>query len=237
MFDFDVLSKQSSLIKLHVICEDGWRFKSPRAGSKRLRLRELSLSSLEIDRSWTLYRGTLLESMDLNVLQALRVDTYWLIAAIFDQLSGVTPNLESLSIDAKHRMHKIHTWPLTMVEKEYTSISRFLSTNKLCEVTIRNFTHEIPWLNLLRTSGSTLIQLTIHIDYDYWSRIVSQRDVDLGGIGPFQFKRRLGVRTEELRRLGTVCPRIERLGFDIQGLSVAAVVRSHILYLDLLVEI
>ena len=52
----------------------------------------------------------------------------------------------------------------------------------------------------------------------------SNRPPDLNGTGPLEFQKELGVTPDELVKLNIRCPNIVRLGFELQGMRVAAAV-------------
>ncbi|KAI4247902.1 MAG: hypothetical protein L6R42_009474, partial [Xanthoria sp. 1 TBL-2021] len=221
--DISCLLRQSSLKSLGLSSGFGWRFTSPQdvTSLQKLNLHALSVSSDEHPEHQTPNHQLLLGSfINLDALRTLRLQQYWVMASVLKDLAGTTPNLESIVINIDH--YGGHFASSTMSEPEFNSMKRFFSMTALGNITLRNITHEVPWLVFVAVSGSKLRQLSYHIDYNDWDDIKSSRISNLNGTGPLKFKMELGVTPDELVKLNMLCPNIVRLGFDLQGVSVAA---------------
>lgn len=223
--DISCLLRQSSLRSLGLSSGFGWRFTSPQGVTslQKLNLNALSLSSDEHPEHQTPNHQLLLGSfINLDALRTLRLQKYWVMASVLKDLAGTTPNLERIVINI-HR-YGGHFASSTMSEPEYNSMKSFFSMRALGNITLRNITHEVPWLEFVAASGPKLRQLSYHIDYNDWDDIKSSRMSNLNGTGPLKFKMELSVTPDELIKLNMLCPNIVRLGFDLQGVSIAAAV-------------
>ena len=221
--DITCLLRQSSLTKLRVVFNYGWQFRLPQveANYKRLSLRELDFESDEVpEQQIPAYRLLLRFFVDLDALKVLRLRKYWLIALVLNDPCISNHKLERVSI----RGEKPRPSSRSLTVQQHASIANFFSATALREINLYDIMYDILWLDLVSTSGSGLLQLSVHTTYDDWWSLVTHSQYRGNNNSPFRIKRRLGVTHDELHKLVTLCPNIERLGIDIQGVSVTAAV-------------
>ena len=191
------------------------------AGFQPMRLEELHLDNHETPNQPSPNKSlSLCHFADLDTLRALRLKGHKLSVSVLDELSNSTHMLESVSIDGGKRPPPRSPY--------YDLILRFFTSARLREITIQSLGPWVPWLDCISNSGSGLLQLAIHETDRYWRQVIS-KIVAENRLGT---NLKLGVTQEELWRLVTICPNIQRLGIDIPRVELAVEVSlSHLCFL------
>lgn len=121
-----------------------------------------------------------------------------------------------------------------MDDSQFNVMQDLFSSTKFCEIAFHNFCQALPWLDLVSNSGSTLRQLSIYTEVDHWAwaRSTNKSEAkslllsfkDSSYVQYLQLDEKPGFTYVKLLRLSSLCPNIEKLGFDIHGMELEEVV-------------
>ncbi|KAI4196954.1 MAG: hypothetical protein LQ350_006207 [Teloschistes chrysophthalmus] len=164
------------------------------------------------------------------------------------------PNLKSINLFGVEHSDT-GNFAHIMNDSQFSVMQALFSSAKLREISFHNFSQALPWLDLVSNSGSTLQQLSMHTWPYHWGwahfrrlppksgPVPSWRDPQIRyleldeqsgstyGIQYLQLDQQPGFTYAELLRLSSLCPNIEKLGFDIHGMGVED---AHSTYLNAL---
>ncbi|KAL9581472.1 MAG: hypothetical protein Q9212_003875 [Teloschistes hypoglaucus] len=126
-----------------------------------------------------------------------------------------------------------------MNDSQFSVMQDLFSSAKLCEISFHNYNQALPWLDLVSNSGSTLQQLSMHTSPYHWGwaqqhQLPPKLDKYPGSTYDAQYLQldhQPGFTYVELLRLSSLCPNIEKLGFDIHGMGIKD---AHSTYLNAL---
>lgn len=187
---------------------------------------------------------------DLDTICTLSLRGFQQFTSVWQQSYNTMPNLKSINLFGVEHSDT-GNFAHIMNDSQFSVMQALFSSAKLREISFHNFSQALPWLDLVSNSGSTLQQLSMHTWPYHWGwahfrrlppksgPVPSWRDPQIRyleldeqsgstyGIQYLQLDQQPGFTYAELLRLSSLCPNIEKLGFDIHGMGVEDAV-SHI---------
>ncbi|KAL8952557.1 MAG: hypothetical protein Q9222_001547 [Ikaeria aurantiellina] len=227
IFPLELLTRQTRLCHLEIYNDSAWRFETLDNGTavKTAPLTSLGLAGIVLHDDRLVNNGLI----DPKALKALSLLEVRLITPVFGEWYKNMPDLREIRLDAPHG--SFESTDAFLDEGQLSKLLDFFSAVRLAKIAIRNYAQNLPWTDLASMSGSTLQHLNIHTGVTQWrciDRAMVPTAVDPIKAQYLQVRQATTFTYDQFVALNESCPNIQRLGFDITDLSMAAA-GSHLL--------
>lgn len=224
-FSVECLQNQTTFDSISLSVPNEWPTVSPKG---TLGFHPLQLKEIEIEFAVKV-RPAARGFVDGKNLEILSIYGFDLITSFLEGFENKLPSLKTVRFFPSKHHGVTGQFEEFVHDSHYTQIMGFFSKTALQEIGLHNFTQKMPWLDMLSVSAYSLRQLTIHTKSSCWESVrtvdpnVPRQPPELinsPNKAHLQVHPKPVLTAAELYRLASLCPNLERLGFDVHAMTV-----------------